>query len=59
MIKLGEFQKLKVIRLSDLGYMLSDDDEEVLLHFRQATKEYKPNDMVYNRLVRENKLEVD
>ena len=46
MIKLGEFQKLEVIRLSDLGYMLSDGEEEVLLHFKQATKEYKPKDKV-------------
>jgi len=46
LIKIGEFQKLRVVRLSDLGYMLSDDNEDVLLHFRQATKEYKPNDMV-------------
>ena len=46
MIKLGEFQKLRVVRLSDLGYMLSDGEDEVLLHFRQAVKEYKPNDMV-------------
>ncbi|MCR5647454.1 MAG: hypothetical protein K6F81_04165 [Acholeplasmatales bacterium] len=46
MIKLGEFQKLKVIRLSDLGYMLSDGEEEVLLHFKQASKEYKPEDNI-------------
>ena len=46
MINLGEFTKLEVVRKSDLGYMLSDGDEEVLLHFKQAQKEYKNGDKV-------------
>lgn len=46
MINLGEYQKLNVIRLSDLGYMLSDGSEEVLLHFKQALKEHKVNDKI-------------
>lgn len=46
MINLGEFQKLNVVRLSDLGYMLSDGSEEVLLHFKQAIKEHKVNDKI-------------
>ncbi|MBE6137332.1 MAG: hypothetical protein E7176_02940 [Erysipelotrichaceae bacterium] len=39
MIKLGDYNTLRVIRKSDLGYMLTDGKEEVLMHFKQATKE--------------------
>ena len=39
MISLGKYNKLKVVRKSDLGYMLSDGAEEVLMHFRQANGE--------------------
>ena len=39
MINLGKYNKLKVIRKSDLGYMLSDGTDEVLMHFRQANCE--------------------
>ena len=46
MIKLGEYQTLKVIRISDLGYMLGDESEEVLLHFKQAKRELKVGDSV-------------
>jgi len=49
-MRLGETLKLKVDRISDLGYMLKDpeiiSDEEVLLHFNQSDKEYKENDLV-------------
>ena len=44
MIKLGEYNKLKVIRKSDLGYMLSDGSEEVLLHFSQSVCEHKDDE---------------
>ena len=46
MINLGEFYKLKVKRLSDLGYMLTDGYDEVLLHFGQSLSEHKVNDEV-------------
>ena len=46
MISLGEYQTLSVIRISDLGYMLGDQDEEVLLHFKQAKHELKVGDSV-------------
>lgn len=39
MINLGRYNKLKVVRKSDLGYMLSDGTDEVLMHFRQANGE--------------------
>ncbi len=35
-----------VVRKSDLGYMLSDGNEEVLLHFSQSEKEHNINDKV-------------
>ena len=46
MINLGEFYKLKVKRLSDLGYMLTVGYDEVLLHFGQSLSEHKVNDEV-------------
>lgn len=46
MISLGEYQTLSVVRISDLGYMLGDQDEEVLLHFKQAKEELKVGDTV-------------
>ena len=39
MINLGKYNKLKVVRKSDLGYMLSDGTSDILMHFRQATAE--------------------
>jgi len=44
-MKIGEINQLKVLRKSDLGYMLVDDEKnEVLLHFREAKDEYNPGD---------------
>ncbi len=37
---------LKVVRTSDLGYMLTDGNSEVLLHFKQASKELAEDEMV-------------
>ncbi len=46
-MKIGEINNLKVLRKSDLGYMLADSfDEEVLLHFNEAKGEYKSGDFV-------------
>jgi predicted RNA-binding protein (virulence factor B family) len=36
MIKIGEINSFIVLRTSDLGYMLSNKDEQVLLHFNQT-----------------------
>lgn len=46
MINLGEVLELKIMRLSDLGYMLSDGKEDVLLHFNQAKCEHNIGDTV-------------
>ena len=46
MIKLGEFNELSVVRKSDLGYMLTDGKEEVLLHFKQSLSEHEISDKV-------------
>ena len=46
MINLGEYNKLKVVRKSDLGYMLTDGENEVLLHFSQSLKEHNDNEDV-------------
>lgn len=42
-MRLGEINSLTVLRKSDLGYMLSDGEEEVLMHFREATAELEDN----------------
>lgn len=48
MIKLGYYNNLEIIRLSDLGYMLKDKDseEEVLLHFNQAKEKHEVGDNI-------------
>lgn len=61
-MRLGETLKLKVDRISDLGYMLKDpeiiSDEEVLLHFNQSDKEYKDGDIVEVYLYMDGKKRV-
>lgn len=46
MITLGNFYNLTVVRKSDLGYMLRDNDSEVLLHYKQSLSEHEVNDEV-------------
>ena len=46
MINVGLMQKLKVVRKSDLGFMLTDGENEVLLHFSQSKKEHVANEEV-------------
>lgn len=46
MIKLGEYNTLEVIRKSDLGYMLSDEKIEILMHYRQSNKELEIGELV-------------
>ncbi|MFI3329877.1 MAG: S1-like domain-containing RNA-binding protein [bacterium] len=46
MIEVGRTQKFKVLRKSDLGYMLGLDEEEVLLHFRQTNRELEIDEVV-------------
>ena len=46
MIEAGKINKLKVLRKSDLGYMLTSGDEEVLMHFKQSLRELNNNEEV-------------
>lgn len=46
MIKLGEFNKLRVVRKSDLGYMLTDGKSEILMHFKQSLRELNDGEEV-------------
>ena len=46
MIKIGEYNTLRVMRKSDLGYMLTDGSDEVLLHFAQSLKEHKDDEEI-------------
>lgn len=46
MIKLGEYNILKIVRKSDLGYMLTDGENEVLLHFSQSLSEHKDGEEI-------------
>ena len=40
-MELGKYNKLKVLRKSDLGYMLTDGADEILMHFKQSLKEHE------------------
>ena len=47
MIRIGEMNAFIVMRKSDLGYMLVNKEEQVLLHFKQALdQELEINSMV-------------
>ena len=46
MINIGKKNELTVLRKTDLGYMLSDGKEEILLHYREALKELEVNEKV-------------
>lgn len=42
----GEINKLKVKRISDIAYILEDGDNEVFLHKKEALKDYEVGDEV-------------
>lgn len=46
MIEIGKYNKLTVVRKSDLGYMLTDGVDEILMHFKESSKELNDNDTV-------------
>lgn len=47
MLEIGNVNTLKVLRKTDIGYMLIKDQEEVFLHFNETNfKELKPHDEV-------------
>ena len=41
----GRIYELKVLRKTDLGYMLGSEEDDVLLHFKESDKEYKTGDI--------------
>lgn len=46
-LKIGELNKLKVKRITDIAYMLENDNgEDIFLHFNEAIHELKENDEV-------------
>ena len=55
MINIGEYSELNVVRKSDLGYMLTDGKEEVLLHFKQALCEHEVGDKLKVFIYSDNK----
>lgn len=46
MLETGHMSKLKVIRKAAFGYFLTDEEQEILLHNNEATKELKENEWV-------------
>lgn len=46
MINIGEINHLAVKRKSDLGYMLTDGIEEILLHYKEASRELEINEEI-------------
>ena len=45
-MKIGEKNKLKVKRISDIAYILEDGDEEIFLHKKEAKYDYEVGDIV-------------
>lgn len=43
---LGTYNQLKVVRESDIAYILTDDFEEIFLHKKEAEHPYLPGEMV-------------
>lgn len=55
MLKIGEYNDFIVVRKSDLGFILKKEDEEVLLHFKQAlNQELEVGDMVSAFLIKDS-----
>jgi predicted RNA-binding protein (virulence factor B family) len=46
LIEIGKLNTLTVVRKSDLGYMLTDGVDEILMHFKESSKELNDNDTV-------------
>ncbi len=46
MIKVGEVNTLRVLRETDIAYLLTDREKEIFLHKRQALKELKEHDQI-------------
>lgn len=58
MFKIGEINSLKVKRQTDIGYMLTDDVDDVLLHFNQSTRELNVDEVIDVFIYFDNKKRV-
>lgn len=45
-MEIGKYNELKVLRKSDLGYMLTDGQDEILMHFKQSLKEHEDGELL-------------
>ena len=55
MVEAGKFYKFKVTRKTDLGFMLNDGEVEILMHYRQAAREYEPEEVISAFIYFDNK----
>lgn len=46
MIEIGKRNSLQMVRKSDLGFMLTDGKEEILMHYKESTKELEVGEQV-------------
>lgn len=46
MIEIGKRNSLRMVRKSDLGFMLTDGKEEILMHYKESTKELEVGEQV-------------
>ncbi len=46
MIEIGKRNTLRMVRKSDLGFMLTDGKEEILMHYKESLKELEENEQV-------------
>ncbi len=45
-MNLGTYNELEVVRISDIAYILTDGDNEIFLHKKEALKEYVAGDRI-------------
>lgn len=55
---IGEINKLEVKRISDIAYVLKDEDKEIFLHKKEADKEYEVGDIVECYIYQDSKRRV-
>ena len=46
MVIIGQFNRLAVLRETDIAFLLTDGQEEIFLHKKEALASYKPNDLI-------------
>lgn len=57
MIEIGKRNTLRMVRKSDLGFMLTDGKEEILMHYKESLKELEENEQVTIMCIRIRKIE--